>query len=231
MIDEQEVQQEPTVQTVPEVNEREAKIDRDFNALRRKAEEAERKNQEYERYIQEQNAKKAVEQPQEEDELNIDNEDYVQAKHIKTSTKNLKKELNTTKKELQDLRQTISFLEAKVDTDTLKDFDSTVNDETLRRLAEKYPADYKSMMLNPNLKERSRTAYNMIRNYGINGNDTSRIDRRIEENKLKPQLASLTSPQQPTSTLGKFTDDGRRIMDEGERDRILRDLERKKMSW
>jgi hypothetical protein len=71
----------------------------------------------------------------------------------------------------------------------------------------------------------------MIKNYGITAPDTREADRRIAENKQKPQLASLVSPQQPASTLAKFTDDGRRLMDDAERDRIMRNHERNKMSW
>lgn len=231
MIDEQEVIQETHIQTPSESSEREDKSASAFAALRRKAEEAERRAQEYERLLQEKNTQKQAENAQDEDDLAIDNEDYVQAKHVKSTTKNLRKQLSANEKRLQEMEQRYAFLEAKVDTDTLKDFDSTVNDETLRRLAEKYPSDYKSMMFNPNLKERSRTAYNMIRNYGIAAPDMSQADKKIAENRQKPQLASLISPQQPSSTLGKFTDDGRRIMDEGERDRILRDLEIKKRGW
>ena len=227
-VEQVETVQEQVVQ--PEVMDRTSKIEYDFAALRRKAEDAERRAEEAERKAQQyEQSQQSV--AQEEDDIAIDNEDYVQAKHVKTSNKNLKKQLTANEKRVAELEQKIAYFEAKVDTDSLKEFESVVNDESVQKLAQRYPSDYRSMMLNPNLRERSRTAYNMIKNYGISGPDTRDADRRIAENKQKPQLASLVSPQQPASTLAKFTDDGRRIMDDAERDRIMRTHERNKMSW
>jgi hypothetical protein len=227
MLEEQVIQEAPQVDQ-PQTLDRTAKIEYDFASLRKAKEEAERRAQNAEQLLAQRNQ---PESQSDDEDLAIDNEDYVQAKHVKSSNKNIKKQLTATEQRLVELEQKLSYFEAKVDTDSLKDFQEVVTDDAVKKLADKYPADYRSMMMNPNMRERSRTAYNMIKNYGISTPDFKEVDKKIAENKQKPQLASLTSPQQPASTLARFTDDGRRIMSESDRDGILKELERKKMMW
>lgn len=173
---------------------------------------------------------------QEEDDLGVDNEDYVQAKHIKTSNKKLSRKLTATEQRIQELEQKLNYFEAKVDTDTLKDFDQVVSDDNLKTFARLYPDDYQTMMMQPNLKVKSKTAYNMIKNYGILDMANNVIDSRITEdrltkNKQKPQAASNASPQQAQTPLTRLDDYERRILSDADRDRIMAEVERKKMKW
>jgi|ERR1043165_1490788 hypothetical protein len=212
----------------PEVTEHQSKADANFAEMRRRVHEAERRAQEAERLLQAQN------QPQqpslEEEDFNIDNEDYVQAKHVKTNAKKIHKKLSATEEKIQKLEEKLAYFEAKVDTDSLKDYTNIVNDDNVRLLSERYPEDYRSMMMNPNIKERARTAYNMIKNYGIAAVSPS-VDAKISSNKLKPQSASLVAPQVPSTPLSRLNDYERRVLTEADRDRILQEVERKKMSW
>lgn len=226
MSEEQVVQETSQHLEQQPVSDRTAKIEHDFASLRKSKEEAERRAQHAEQLLAQQNQPQSI---SEDEDFAIDNEDYVQAKHVKSNNKNIKKKLTATEQRIADLEQKLSFFEAKVDTDSLKDFQDIVTDEAIEKLAKQYPPDYRSMMMNPNLRERSLTAYNMIKNYGISSSNFKDADKKIAENKQKPQLASLASPQQPASTLARFTDDGRRIMSESERDVILQRVERIKM--
>lgn len=165
----------------------------------------------------------------EEDDLTVDNEDYVQAKHIKTSNKKIKIKLSATEQRLAELEQKLSYFEAKVDTDTLKDFNKVVSEDNLKTLARLYPDDYETMMSNPNLKSKSKTAYNMIKNYGIIETLDSRdVEQRMASNKQKPQSAASASPQAPATPLSRLNDYDRRVLSEADRDRILAEVERKK---
>jgi predicted RNase H-like nuclease (RuvC/YqgF family) len=228
MSEEQVIQETPQLVEQQPALERTAKIEHDFASLRKAKEEAERRAQNAELLLAQQNNPQST---SDDEDFTIDNEDYVQAKHVKSNNKNIKKKLTATEQRIADLEQKLSFFEAKVDTDSLKDFQDVVTDSAIEKLARQYPSDYRSMMMNPNLRERSRTAYNMIKNYGVSSSDFKDIDKKIAENKQKPQLASLVSPQQPASTLARFTDDGRRIITEADRDAILKEHERKKMMW
>jgi len=239
MLEEQTIEQQQPQTEQPDQNK--AKIEYNFAEMRRKIEEGERRIQESERRAQEaeriaqsyqQSNPQSPQMVQEEEELNIDNEDYVQAKHVKTSTKKLHKRVSDTDKKILELEQKLSYFEAKVDTDSLKDFDSIVSNENLKTLATLYPDDYQTMMASPNLKAKSKTAYNMIKNYGISSApDTSVQDSKISSNKNKPQSSSVVAPQSPSTPLTRLSEYERRVMTEDDRNRVLKELERKKMAW
>lgn len=233
MSDEQVTQQETQPQEISaqESTDHKQKVDLNFEEMRRRLAEAERRAQHAENMIQSQQPQQQQVTTEEED-FNIDNEDYVQAKHVKTSTKKLHKKLSVTEQKLQELENKLSYFEAKVDTDSLKDFDKVVSDDNLKTLARLYPDDYQTMMGSQNLKAKSKTAYNMIKNYGIaSPKDTSHLDDKISANKQKPQSASLVAPQSPSTPLSRLNDYDRRILSESDRDRIMAEVERKKMSW
>lgn len=239
MADEQVMQQEEqpqetNIQTQEAATDIKAKIEYNFAEMRRKIEQAEQRAQQAEQMLQSQQSQQPQQAPvvAEEEDFNIDNEDYVQAKHVKTSNKKFHRKLSATEQKLQELEQKLSYFEAKVDTDSLKDFDKVVSDDNLKTLARLYPDDYQTMMGSQNLKAKSKTAYNMIKNYGIaSPQDTSHLDSKISANKQKPQSASLVAPQSPATPLSRLNDYDRRILSESDRDRILAEVERKKMSW
>lgn len=173
---------------------------------------------------------------EETDGIDIDNEDYVQAKHIKTSNKKISTKVSAAEKRLLELEQKLAYFEAKVDTDTLKDFNEVVSEENLKTFAKLYPDDYQTMMANPNLKAKSKTAYNMIKNYGIidahnSVNTFLDAEQKLQKNNQKPQASSSVSPQQPQTPLTRIGDYERRVLTEADRDRILAEVERKKASW
>jgi hypothetical protein len=199
---------------------------------------AEQRAEEAERIAQSYNQPQQVQQEmvEDEDDFHIDNDDYVQAKHVKTSTKKIKNELVKTKKELEELKQQFSYLDAKINTDSLKDFNKVVSSENLKTFAQLYPEDYESMMSNPNLKARSKTAYNMIKNYGIAADERDNLEvqdaeDRLKANRMKPKNASTAAPQQPATPLSNLHDYDRRVLSEADRDRIMAEVNRKKMSW
>jgi hypothetical protein len=223
--------QDSTIQQ-SEPTEQRSKVDYNFAEMRRKLEEAERRAQAAEQMLHSQQSNQQPSLQVDEEDFNIDNEDYVQAKHVKTSTKKLHKKLSATEEKIQKLEQKLSYFEAKVDTDSLKDFDSVVSNDNLKELARRFPDDYGTMMMNPDLKAKSKTAYNMIKNYGISTKiDTSDIDHKIASNKLKPQSASVASPQSANTPLSRLNDYERRVLSDSDKDRILAEVERKKMSW
>ena len=194
---------------------------------------AERRASELEQRIQNSNqipVSSSFVETAEEEEIGIDNDDYIQAKHIKTSNKKFNTKLSATERKTAELEQKVAYLEAKLDTDALKDFDQVVSDDNVRTLARLYPPDYRTAMLNPNLKEKSRTIYNMIKNYGIAvPREVRDADNKIAANKQKPQLASAGSPQVGQTPLSRLNDYERRVMTEERRDQILAEVERKKM--
>lgn len=196
----------------------------------------ERRNEDLERALRE---KQAVQQP-EEDDLAVDNEEYVQAKHVKTSNNKLRQKLSEQEKKIEDMRKQMAYLEARTETAGLKDFEQVVSQENMEILAAEYPDDYQCIMSNSNLRARSKTAYNMIKRYNIYDEKQSqaplrkpydsRLDDRIAANRSRPQAASIAAPKTPPTPLAEFGEE-RRILSESDYERIRADLHMKKVKY
>lgn len=246
MIEEQNITPQDTTETTPQVSQGEevkrSRAEDNLVAMRKRLESeeearkaAERRAYEIEQRYNQNNSQVAPQITQgqsEEDDIQVDNEDYVQAKHIKTTNKKFKTKLSATDEKIAELERKLSYFEAKIDTDSLKDFDKVVSDDNLRTFARLYPDDYQSMMSNPNLKSKSKTAYNMIKNYGIYSElDHASTEAKLNSNHQKPKSSSIASPQSPQTPLSRLNDYDRRVLSESDRDRILAEVERKKLSW
>ena len=136
-------------------------------------------------------------------------------------------------KEYQLMQHRLASLEVDLVASELKDFKKIVNDENLAILEKLYPDEYNSIRYNPDAKQKSRTAYNIISNYGIAklNEDTSTIQKahdRIEENKKKPTAASLGTAQQGSTPLARLDEYGRRRLNDEDRDRIMKEVALKK---
>lgn len=240
VLDTQEVQQ-VTPEVAPQSTPRVSKFEENLTEMRKRldAEETARKAAENkarqleERYGNVTNVSQSAPQTVEEEDLLVDNEDYVQGKHIRTTNKKLKTQLSATEQKLADLEKKLSYFEAKIDTGALGDFDQVVSEDNLKTLARLYPDDYTTLMQNPNLKSKSKTAYNMIKNYGIYNDEVRNQENsaKIAANTQKPRAAALVSPQAPQTPLARLDEYGRRQMSEDEAARIMKEVERKKLSW
>ena len=196
----------------------------------------ERRNEDLERALREKQSIK----PPEDDDFAVDNEEYVQAKHVKTSNQKLRQKLSEQEKQIQDMQKQMAYIEAKAETAGLKDFEEVVSQENMEVLASLYPDDYQCIMSNPNLRARSKTAYNMIKRYNIQSespapvptrtNNNSRLDERIAANRSKPQAASIAAPKTPPTPLAEFGEE-RRILSDSDYERIRADLHRKKVMY
>lgn len=203
-------------------------IENNLVALRKKLEAEESARKAAERRAQELEQRNhtvsSAPQPQpaiDEEDIQIDNEDYVQAKHIKSSTKKLKSKLTATEQKLVELEQKLSYMQAQREVDSLPDFYKVVNDDNIKTFARLYPEDYESMMANPNLSSRSRTAYNMIKNYGIiQPLDTTAYQERMIANQNKPKSSATVASHIPQTPLTKVGDYERRVLTEADKDRI-----------
>jgi hypothetical protein len=137
-------------------------------------------------------------------------------------------------KKIEYLEQRLNMLEADTATSKISDFDQVVTDENLKTLERLYPDDFNSIRYNPNAKQKSKTAYNMIKNYGISANTAlnstiSKNNDRIEENKKKPNSSSVGAPQQASTPLADLEENyGRRRLSDEDRERIMKAVALKK---
>jgi len=161
------------------------------------------------------------------DDIGADPDDYLQVKHFKKNTSRLQSKLSESERKLQELHDRIERYEAQASLKEIKDFDEVVTTENINTLKRLYPEDWETAMSNPNLKNKAKTMYNMINNYGIVPKDTKAHEDKINKNKSKPSLPGSTG-QTPNTPLSKLNDYDRRTMTEEDRERILARLEQMK---
>ncbi len=201
------------------------------NAAEQRAAEIERRASQYR-----QESPQLENSSEPEDSIDVEDEDYVQAKYVKKSNKKVSSELKAIREELNQLRQDNTILRAEKTTDKLSDFNDVVSSSNLATLQRLYPDDYETVMANPNLKSKSVTAYNMMIKYGIAEPKTvltkteqiQAVERKIEENKLRPVSSSnARASASPLSSASRYDHEGRLRLTEADKDRILRDMRRK----
>lgn len=189
-------------------------------AAERRAEEAYKRLQELEQAAQQQPQRTQRSY----DDDDVDPDDYVTGKHVRK----YKEEIQETRQTLEALQQQIAMLEASQAVQDKSDFYQVVNDDNLALLRRLYPDDYNTLFRNTNIKERTRAAYNMIKNYGIIDRQVTEAKQRLEENKSRPQ-ASATAPAQvsqtPLATMGEHE---RRVLTDEQRKQIMRRLEERR---
>lgn len=204
-------------------------------AMRKKIEESERRAAAAEKRLEEESKKWRTE-PENfdpavlpDDPFDIDDDEYIQAKHYKNAHKK-------TDEKLKRLEQTIAVLQAEKATEKLPDFDSVVTNENLNVFKSLYPHDYKSLMSNPDYDSRSVSAYNMMVRYGIADVKTDMrrdeniraVEKKIQSNSSRPgSSAQAFSSTSPLANASKYDADGRLNLTEADAVRIQQDMRRK----
>lgn len=170
------------------------------------------------------------------DPLDMEDEDFVQAKYVKNSTKKMNSRLQETTNEIKELKEAIAVLRAEKATDKMTDFDNVVSKDNLKILQSLYPDEYEVIMSSNNLKSKSVVAYNTMLKYGIaeakgalkQVETLKAIDKRIDDNKSRPgSLAAARQSTSPLTNASRYDSDGRLTMTDADRDRINKDMRRK----
>jgi hypothetical protein len=179
----------------------ESNADRNFRALREKAERIERENNEMARQIasyQQQSQQRPQEEPEIEDNLAPDA--LIEKRHLSRYDKKLQK-LEAQLKAYQEQSITLSAeaqLKAKYN-----DFDTIVNKDNLEMLKLTYPELAQTIYNNPDLYTKGASAYTIIKQMGIAPGTSTDLDKeRAERNLAKPRpLASVAASQGNDSPL------------------------------
>jgi len=179
----------------------ESNADRNFRALREKAERIERENNEMARQIasyQQQSQQRPQEEPEIEDNLAPDA--LIEKRHLSRYDKKLQK-LEAQLKAYQEQSITLSAeaqLKAKYN-----DFDTIVNKDNLEMLKLTYPELAQTIYNNPDLYTKGASAYTIIKQMGIAPGTSTDLDKeRAERNLAKPRpVASVAASQGNDSPL------------------------------
>lgn len=210
----------------------ESQKEANMRILRERAEAAERRAQELERMMQmnmSQQQTQKIQVVDEEDDFGISDDTYIEGKHLKKYVKNLKQELRNTKKQFEEYNQQNAMAQAEMRLKSqFSDFDIVVSKENIEKLASQKPALYRTMLASNDIYDRGYTAYELIKNSGIASDQYQEVDRKIEENRIKPRSAASVAPQSSDTPLTRVGDYDRRILSEERKDQLRRQVEEAK---
>ena len=220
----QEAQEQVQVQPEekPVEQPKESQKEQNLRILRERAERAERRAAEMEQLMQQQKQQQyqqpqQVQQVEHQEEFRMEDDAYLDGKKFNNYLERKKQEDRKQREENQRLQQQIlsSLAEQRIRTE-LPDFDQVVSAENLKNLAAVKGESYQSMMSNPDLYAKAKTAYDMIKGYGLN-EDYSDMNKKIADNKSKPRAAASVAPQQADTPLSRVGDYDRRILTDAQR--------------
>ncbi len=170
--------------------------DENFKALREKNEKLQKDLGEYARAFQElynQQQQSAAPQNQE-PEVEPSDEDLIDGKHYKKLVKSyreLEKRVYETSVESQVRMQ-------------YPDYDTVVNQDTIKQLRESEPELAQSLHLNPDTRAKAVGAYKAIKNLGLVKSTEFDADKQLAaRNAAKPRTVTSISPQQGESPLSR----------------------------
>lgn len=180
--EQQEQQQAIAQQQSPkELNE-----ERNFRALREKADRIQRERDEALVRLKHYEASQNVES----EALNLGPDDLAEGKH-----------LNKVENKIRALEQ--QLMESKLRAQ-YPDIDSVVNDDTIAILKSKHPELAQTIGANKNLYSQAVTAYTMIKQLGISQDATYDADKNLaQRNASKPKPLASVAPQQGDTPLSR----------------------------
>ena len=202
----------------------------------RKAMDEERKRLELERYIQDMRHQQVPTSPaDEEDDLGVEDDGYVEGKHVKKNNKILKAKVNSLEKQQAEANAKMAEQTAKMADQFAEwrlkaqyaDFNSVVTPENIKKLAAVKPVLYKNMFANPDLYEKGESAYDLIKSY-VATDDYNVQDEKIESNKTKPRSAASAPTQVAESPLSRASDYDRRVLSEERKEQLRQQVAQSK---
>lgn len=180
--------------------------DESWKALREKAERAERERDEYARYFQQmqmaqQQAQQQQQPLQEETEYNPADDELLEGKHFKA----IKKKYADLEKKYAAMEEKAyaSVVEARVRTQ-FADWDTVVNEYTIKALRESEPELAASLHSNPDVFSKSVATYKAIKRLGLNETTAYDADKELaQRNAAKPRTLTSIAPQQGETPLSR----------------------------
>lgn len=206
----------------PEAAKVETPKEQNIRLLRERAERAEREVAEYKKNMEQMKERKVeYEQPKvvhqsDDDEFNIDDDSYVEAKYVKQ----LRKEVKETRKQLQEMNQMsqISHAEMRLKSE-FPDIMDVVTPSNIQDLKAVRPDIYENLMYNPDMYKRGKLMREAIKDNVMSDKYESQ-DKRIEDNKTKPRSSATVPTQQSETPLTRVGDYDRRVLTEARKEQL-----------
>jgi len=166
---------------------------KNFAALRKAKELAERERDEYYKRLQEvQQQQEHVQKKKETASPELGDDDLAEGRHLKE----LRSEINAYKKQVEQ-----TATEARIKS-SYPDFDSVVTPESVERLKTAYPELAATLASSSNLYNTASSTYTLIKKLGIYEDKQYDAHKEVvQKNMAKPRPLSSVSPQQGESPL------------------------------
>lgn len=211
-----------------------AEKERNWIQMRERTEAAERRAQELERMMQnnmsQSQKSQKIEIDDDEDDFGLDNDTYVEGKHLKKQVKSLKQAIKQSEQKFAEMNQRNYVAQSEMRLKSqFTDFDNVVTTDNLNKLANTNPVLHRAIMANSDVYDMGYTAYSLIKSSGIVENKYAEQDRRLEENQRMPRSAANVSPQQGESPLTRVGDYERRSLTEERKLQLLKQVADAKM--
>ncbi len=238
-MNEQDILAQNTYPQTPEQKPQESEREQNLRYLRERADQ-ERKAREddrlkYEARMKEMedfykaqlasSQKQKIEVVDDSNDFNIDNDSYVEGRHLSKTTAALRKEIEENKRALDNYRKEAdrALAEQRVKLEH-PDFYEVVNEQSLAELQKQDAIAFESLMHIPDTYKRLKMSRTLIERYGL-VNKTADIDERIERNLAKPRSAAGTPAQSSDTPLSSVAEYERRRMTPDRKKQVLSLLE------
>ena len=203
--------------------------------LRERAESAERRSLELERMVQmnmsqqSQNNNKMQMVDSDDDDFDMGDDSYIEGKHLKKYVKSLKQDNKRTRQEFEEYKNLMALNNADIKLRyQFNDFDEVVNKENIAKLQQQKPVLYRTILANTDIYDKGYAAYELIKNSGILTDHYQQLDKKVEENRVKPRSAANAAPQSGDTPLARVGDYDRRVLTEERKDQLRRQVDEAK---
>ena len=191
--------------------------ERNFAALREARERAERERDEAIRYIQQMQQQQ---QPaQEQDNVNWESDDLVEAKQVNRQIKKLENQLRQ-----YEQQTAYQVTEARIKSQ-FNDFDQVVTKENIDALRTAYPEIAQSLHATPDIYNKAVSTYNIIKKFGIHNPNVPTYEKvAAQKNAAKPRPTNTVSPQQGDTPLNKANEFANGFLTEDRKSQLYKEM-------
>lgn len=190
------------------------------DAIERRAAEQEKRNKELEAALLAQS--QGQQQQFELVDDDIDDDVYIDGKRHKRTIAKLKKELEDTRKTVNDFIQhtTMSNAEMRLK-NQFADFNDVVTEENLRKLAQSDPQMMRTILANNDLYDRGYISYSLLKSAGI-GAKYNDVEEKSAQNKNRPRSSSSAAPQTGQTPLTQVDQFDRIVLSPEDKKRLIK---------
>lgn len=194
--------------------------EQNLRLLRERAERAEREIEELKKYREQPKQQAQEAQNSNDDDFNIEDDSYIEAKYVKKVYKKLKEVEQKLEQSTRVNQQSNAEMRLKSEFPDIMDVVTEANIKDLQAIA---PDVFENLMYNPDMYKRGKLMRQAIRD-NVLSEKYEAADKRLEQNKSKPRSAGTVPTQQSDTPLTRVGDYDRRILTNERKDQLMQQV-------